>query len=37
MEDPDLKVVSEHIYDICEYLVMLHDRGELALELQACP
>ena len=34
MEDPDLKVVSEHIYDICEYLVMLHDRGELALELQ---
>jgi len=37
MEDPDLKVVSEHMYDICEYLVMLHDRGELALELQPLP
>ena len=37
MEDPDLKVVSEHVYDICEYLVMLHDRGELALELQPLP
>jgi glycerol-3-phosphate dehydrogenase subunit C len=34
MEDPDLEVVSERIYDICEYLVMLHDRGELALALQ---
>ena len=34
MEDPDLEVVSERIYDICEYLVMLNDNGELALALQ---
>jgi glycerol-3-phosphate dehydrogenase subunit C len=37
MEDADLKVVSEHMYDICEYLVMLHDNGELPLELQPLP
>jgi glycerol-3-phosphate dehydrogenase subunit C len=37
MEDSDLEVVSEHVYDICEYLVMLHDRGELALDLQPLP
>ncbi|MFL5837912.1 MAG: anaerobic glycerol-3-phosphate dehydrogenase subunit C [Solirubrobacteraceae bacterium] len=37
MEDPDLEVVSEHVYDICEYLVMLHDRGELAVDLQPLP
>jgi glycerol-3-phosphate dehydrogenase subunit C len=29
--------VSEHVYDVCEYLVMLHDRGELALDLQPLP
>ena len=27
--DRDLRLVSEHVYDICEYLVMLLDRGEL--------
>ncbi len=29
VEDDDLRVVGEHLYDICEYLVMLHERGEL--------
>src|SRR4051794_9086180 len=28
-DDADLRVVSDHIYDISEYLMMLHDRGEL--------
>jgi glycerol-3-phosphate dehydrogenase subunit C len=28
-EDPDLRLVSDHIYDICEYLVAMHERGEL--------
>ena len=27
--DRDLRVVSERVYDICEYLAMLHERGEL--------
>jgi len=27
--DPDLKLVSERTYDICELLLELHDRGEL--------
>jgi glycerol-3-phosphate dehydrogenase subunit C len=29
VEDDDLAVVSEHLYDICEYLVLMHERGEL--------
>jgi glycerol-3-phosphate dehydrogenase subunit C len=29
VEDDDLALVSEHTFDICEYLVMMHDRGEL--------
>jgi glycerol-3-phosphate dehydrogenase subunit C len=33
-DDDDLRVVAEHTYDICEYLVMLHDRGELATDLE---
>jgi glycerol-3-phosphate dehydrogenase subunit C len=28
-DDPDLKLVSERTYDICELLLELHDRGEL--------
>ncbi len=28
-EDPDVRVVSEHTWDICEFLLDLHDRGEL--------
>jgi glycerol-3-phosphate dehydrogenase subunit C len=36
-DDPDLRVVGDHMYDICEYLVMLHERGELRLDLQPLP
>ena len=28
-DDPDLRLVSSRIFDICEYLVALHERGEL--------
>ena len=29
VEDEDLRVVGERLYDVMEYLAMLHDRGEL--------
>jgi glycerol-3-phosphate dehydrogenase subunit C len=29
MEDPDTTAVSRAVYDICEFLLDLHDRGEL--------
>jgi glycerol-3-phosphate dehydrogenase subunit C len=29
VEDDDLRVVGERMYDVMEYLAMLHDRGEL--------
>ncbi|HEV3389241.1 MAG TPA: heterodisulfide reductase-related iron-sulfur binding cluster, partial [Solirubrobacteraceae bacterium] len=32
--DPDLKLVSERTYDICELLLELHDRGELKTDFQ---
>ena len=37
MDDPDLLVVSERVYDICEYLVDLHDRGELRTDFRPLP
>jgi glycerol-3-phosphate dehydrogenase subunit C len=37
MDDPDLEVVSGRVYDICEYLVMLQDAGELRLDLRPLP
>jgi len=33
-DDPDLKLVSERTYDICELLLELHDRGELKTDFQ---
>lgn len=33
-DDPDLKAVSERVFDICEYLLALHERGELRTEFQ---
>jgi glycerol-3-phosphate dehydrogenase subunit C len=33
-DDPDLKLVSERTYDICELLLELHDRGELRTDFQ---
>ena len=32
--DPDLSLVSERTYDICELLLGLHDRGELRTDFQ---
>ena len=35
--DPDLRAVSDGIYDICEYLLALHDRGELRTDFGPLP
>jgi glycerol-3-phosphate dehydrogenase subunit C len=35
--DEDLEAVSEATYDICEFLLLLHDRGELRTDLQPLP
>jgi glycerol-3-phosphate dehydrogenase subunit C len=34
MDDPILRPVSERIYDICEYLLALHERGELRTDFR---
>jgi glycerol-3-phosphate dehydrogenase subunit C len=34
MDEPNLRVVSEHMYDICEFLLELHDRGELKTDFR---
>ena len=36
-EDADLRIVSERTFDICEYLLALHERGELRTEFRALP
>jgi glycerol-3-phosphate dehydrogenase subunit C len=36
-DDPELRLVSEHVYDICEYLLMLHERGELRTDFGPLP
>ncbi len=33
-DDPDLRLVSERTYDVCELLLELHDRGELRTDFQ---
>jgi glycerol-3-phosphate dehydrogenase subunit C len=33
-DDPDLKLLSERTYDICELLLELHDRGELKTDFE---
>ena len=35
--DADLRVVSERMNDICEYLLALHDRGELRTDFKPLP
>jgi glycerol-3-phosphate dehydrogenase subunit C len=35
--DAELRLVSDHVYDICEYLLALHDRGELRTDFQPLP
>jgi glycerol-3-phosphate dehydrogenase subunit C len=32
--DPDLALVSSQVYDVCEFLLELHDRGELRTDFQ---
>jgi glycerol-3-phosphate dehydrogenase subunit C len=36
-DDPDLQVVSGRIFDICEYLLAMHERGELKSDFQPVP
>jgi glycerol-3-phosphate dehydrogenase subunit C len=36
-DDPDLRVVSDHAFDICEYLLDLHARGELRTDFRPLP
>jgi glycerol-3-phosphate dehydrogenase subunit C len=33
-DDPDLRVVSERLYDVCEFLLLLHERGELRTDFR---
>ncbi len=35
--EADLEAVGERIYDICEYLALLHDRGELRTDFKPLP
>ena len=35
--DADLRAVSDRVYDICEYLLMLHGRGELRTDFGPLP
>jgi glycerol-3-phosphate dehydrogenase subunit C len=37
IEDDDLKTVSEATYDLCEFLLLLHDRGELRTDFRPLP
>jgi glycerol-3-phosphate dehydrogenase subunit C len=37
VEDEDLRVVSEATYDVCEFLLLLHDREELRTDFQPLP
>jgi glycerol-3-phosphate dehydrogenase subunit C len=37
LHDEDVALVSEHVYDICEWLVGLHDRGELKTDFSPVP
>jgi glycerol-3-phosphate dehydrogenase subunit C len=36
-DDPDLRVVSGRVFDICEYLLGMHERGELTTGFRALP
>ena len=37
VDDPDLQLVGEHTFDICEFLLDLHDRGELRTDFAPLP
>ncbi len=37
IDDEDLKVVSSQMFDLCEFLLRLHDRGELRTDFSSLP
>ena len=37
VDDDDLRIVSERTYDLCEYLLGLHERGELRTDFEPLP
>jgi glycerol-3-phosphate dehydrogenase subunit C len=37
VDDEEMRVVAEQTYDLCEFLLDLHDRGELRLDFEALP
>jgi glycerol-3-phosphate dehydrogenase subunit C len=36
-DDPELRLVGDRVYDICEYLALLHGRGELRTDFRPLP
>jgi glycerol-3-phosphate dehydrogenase subunit C len=36
-DDAELRMVSDRVFDICEYLLALHDRGELRTDFRPLP
>ena len=37
VEDDDLRAVSEATYDLCEFLLLMHERGELRTDFRPLP
>src|ERR1700694_3476667 len=37
VEDEDLQAVSNQLFDVCEFLLLLHDQGELRTDFQPLP
>ena len=37
VDDEEVRLVGEHTYDVCEFLLGLHDRGELRVDLEPLP
>jgi glycerol-3-phosphate dehydrogenase subunit C len=37
LEDEEVRLVGEHTYDLCEFLLGLHDRGELSTDFGPLP
>jgi len=37
VEDEDLNLVSKQLFDVCEFLLLLHEKGELKTDFQPLP
>jgi glycerol-3-phosphate dehydrogenase subunit C len=37
VEDEDLQVVSKQLFDVCEFLLLQHDKGELRTDFKPLP